>query len=279
MSKTLLFLGLNSIINAMQNNIYKILPLFYLHCILGQSKQPNTLFDTDYFNAVNHWVVLPQNLPSETFLLGYVYPDPHQGFTFVFEDELKLSPRKNWQRINTDNNAIIRFVLDLKSPKLHLLNAQTIKKFKLPIAPAWIELMSYDSESWIESARKFMKKRQYHEAIHGFESAFKQNRAIPNLAFELALAFNSAEQYPKCIAHLMRYLPLESTDYRLYRELGFALVQLHQAEEAEKIYEQGLQVCQKSEEKREMALDMAQTFYRLRDQQRFEKWAKILRHF
>jgi hypothetical protein len=77
----------------------------------------------------------------------------------------------------------------------------------------------------------------------------------------------------------MRCLPIDSTDHRLYRELGYALVQMHQPQEAEKVYEQGLLVCHQNEQKREMALDMAQTFYRLRDQQRFEKWAKMLRQF
>jgi hypothetical protein len=35
--------------------------LFYFTFILGQSKQqPNIIFHTDYFEAVDHWVVLPE---------------------------------------------------------------------------------------------------------------------------------------------------------------------------------------------------------------------------
>jgi hypothetical protein len=35
--------------------------LFYFTCILGQSKQqPNIIFHPDYFEAVDHWVVLPE---------------------------------------------------------------------------------------------------------------------------------------------------------------------------------------------------------------------------
>jgi len=35
--------------------------LFYFTCILGQSKQqPNIIFHPDYFEAVDHWVVLPK---------------------------------------------------------------------------------------------------------------------------------------------------------------------------------------------------------------------------
>jgi len=35
--------------------------LFYFTFILGQSKQqPNIIFHTDYFEAEDHWVVLPE---------------------------------------------------------------------------------------------------------------------------------------------------------------------------------------------------------------------------
>ncbi len=266
-------------INAMQNKLYTLIPFFYLHSILGQNKQPDTPFHTDYFNAVHHWVVLPQNLPSVSYLLGYVYADPHQGFTFVFEDELSLSQRGVWKRLHRENASILRLVLDAKSPKLYLPDSNTLKKWKLPPAPEWLKMMVFEPEQWIESARQFMAHGQYAEAIYGFGWAFEQNKSTPNLAFELALALNSAERYRQCIAHLMRCLPKESNDHRLYRELGYALVQMHQPQEAEKVYEQGLLVCNQNEQKREMALDMAQTFYRLRDQQRFEKWAKMLRQF
>lgn len=267
------------ILNAMQNKVYTLLPLFYLHSILGQNKQPDTLIHTDYFNAVHHWVVLPQNLPSVSYWLGYVYADPHQGFTFVFEDELTLNARGIWKRCHRENAHILRLILDAKSPKLWLLDTKTLQKLKLKAPPLWLEVMHYEAETWIESARKFMAHGQYAEAVYGFEQAFRQNAQIPNLNFELALALNSIERYPQCIRHVLGCIAQKPDDYRLYREMGYALVQMHQPQEAEKVYEQGLQVCQQNEQRREMALDMAQTFYRLRDQERFEKWAKILRQF
>ncbi len=263
----------------MQNKLYTLLPLFYLHSILGQNKQPDALFHTNYLNAINHWVVLPQNLPSVSYLLGYVYADPDQGFCFVFEDELILSPRGTWKRCHHDNTHILRLLLDAKSPKLQLLDDQTIRKLNLDVHPLWLDVLEYDAAAWVASGRRFMARKQYVEAVYGFEQAFKQNAQIESLAFELALALNSAERYPQCISHVMGCIARKANDYRLYREMGYALVQMHQPQEAEKVYEQGLQVCAQNSQKREMALDMAQTFYRLRDQERFEKWANILRGF
>ena len=52
--------------------IFFIQPIlfFYFTCILGQSKQqPNIIFHTDYFEAVNRWVVLPE---IDTDNLGFL---------------------------------------------------------------------------------------------------------------------------------------------------------------------------------------------------------------
>ena len=46
--------------------------LFHTSIFLGQSKQPNIAFDTDYFDAVDHWVVLPKETKDCIYLLGYI---------------------------------------------------------------------------------------------------------------------------------------------------------------------------------------------------------------
>jgi hypothetical protein len=54
-------------------------------------------------------------------------------------------------------------------------------------------------------------------------------------------------------------------------------LQLNEFEEAEKVYELGLKMCPNTNQQREMAIDMAQTFFAIKDEKRFEKWAAILR--
>ena len=49
--------------------------------------------------------------------------------------------------------------------------------------------------------------------------------------------------------------------------------------DAEKVYELGIESCPETSQKREMAIDMAQTFYRLQDTDKFEKWKAILKNF
>ena len=69
----------------------QILLLFYTSLILGQiRKQPNIQFETDYFNAVDHWVVLPQKTAELNYLLGYIFLDAIVGFTFTFSTELLI---------------------------------------------------------------------------------------------------------------------------------------------------------------------------------------------
>jgi hypothetical protein len=54
-------------------------------------------------------------------------------------------------------------------------------------------------------------------------------------------------------------------------------LQLNEFEEAEKVYELGIKMCPNTNQQREMAIDMALTFFAAKDEKRFEKWAAILR--
>ena len=54
--------------------------LFYFTCILGQSKQqPNIIFHSDYFEAVDHWVVLPE-IDKENIVVLSGYPNDVEKF-------------------------------------------------------------------------------------------------------------------------------------------------------------------------------------------------------
>ena len=93
----------------------------------------------------------------------------------------------------------------------------------------------------------------------------------------MSFAYNSLGEYETAIALLKSELKQDAKYYMLYRELGYALLQLNEFEEAEKVYELGMKMCPNTTQQREMAIDMAQTFFAIKDERRFEKWAAILR--
>ena len=255
--------------------------LFYTTVILGQiRKQPNIQFETDYFNAVDHWVVLPQKTPDLNYLLGYVYLDEIVGFTFAFYSELAIDSFSNWKLQNNSSYFIVKRTLDIKTPPIYLLKNEQIVALHLPEKPLWLKLFDSSQktpEELVLLGYQYNKVHKSDLALPFLESAFSLKPKAKNLIFELSFAYNSTGAYEKAIDLLKTELKQDSKNYMLYRELGYALLQLNEFEEAEKAYELGMKTCPNTNQQREMAIDMAQTFFAIKDEKRFEKWAAILR--
>ncbi len=260
-----------------------LIPLLFCSSIfLGQSKQPNIAFDTDYFNAVDHWVVLPKNPTDPFYLLGYIYLEGASGLTFVFETTLTIGTDYKWRTFTSLKNFVFKRTLDKTTPLIHVLSTKEIKEVQLPIQPGWLRLYD-DADKSVEGLSS--KGMQYNAigksnlALPYLENAYRQNPKARTVAFELAYAYNATKQFQKAIPILKDALQYDSGNYKLYRELGFSLIQIQKIEEAESIYEQGIKCCPDETQKREMAIDMAQTFYQLKDINKFEKWKLILKEF
>ncbi len=255
--------------------------LLYSTVILGQiRKQPNIQFETDYFNAVDHWVVLPQKTPDLNYLLGYVYLDEIIGFTFAYYSELSVDSFSNWKLQNNSSYFIVKRTLDSKTPPLYLLKNEQIAALHLPEKPLWLKLFDdrqKTPEELVLLGYQYNKVHQSDLALPILEKAFSQNPNAKNLIFELSFAYNSLGFYEKAIDLLKTELKQDPKNYILYRELGYAFLQLNNFEEAEKVYELGMKMCPNNNQQREMAIDMAQTFFAIKDEKRFEKWAAILR--
>lgn len=256
--------------------------IFFQTYLLGQNnKQPNTIFHIDYFNAVDHWVVLPEKEREPEYVLGYIYLDEILGFTFIFENTLTKDRQGKWHFLNPITNYVVKRQLDQRSPLVALLSPMEIQELHLPKMPEWLQLFENTKKT---AADYVLKGYQYNAigksnlAIPFLEKAYAENPKTKNAAFELAYAYNATFQYEKAIIILYEALSFDSRNFMLYRELGYALIKNNKLDEAETTYEKGIAICENDTQKREMVLDMAQTFFELKDQTKFEKWAAILKN-
>ncbi|WP_309640499.1 hypothetical protein [Flavobacterium sp.] len=253
---------------------------FYSTFILGQNcKQPNIIFDTDYFNAVDHWVVLPEKATDSTYLLGYVYLDEIMGFTLFCENTITIN-NKEWI-VNSTTANIIKTTLDKMTPLVYLLSANDIEKMHLPEKPQWLKVfdsIEKSTDDLVLIGYQYNAVGKSDLAIPFLKKAFAKKPKTKNLAFELSFAFNAIADYEKAIAVLNLALQYDDYNYMLYRELGYALLKIEKIEDAEKAYEKGLSLCDNEIQKRDIALDMAQTFFHLKDIEKFKKWAAILKN-
>ncbi len=265
-------------------DIKTILPgilLFFTTTLLGQNvKQPNIQFETDYLDAVNHWVVLPQKEPEPNLLLGYVILDEIIGFTFIFHGELKIESSGKWTVKNNSTNYIIKKALNNNTPIVHLLSESEQTMLNLPERPNWLRLFDKQvrtANELVLLGYHYNKANRSQFAVPLLEKALSIEPSARNLIFELSYAYNAVGEYQKVVELLKNEIKNENSNYMLYRELGYALLQLNRYEEADKLYEVGMRIFENETQRRAMAIDMAQTFFDLKDEERFEKWAAILR--
>ncbi|WP_226294242.1 tetratricopeptide repeat protein [Aquimarina algicola] len=99
------------------------------------------------------------------------------------------------------------------------------------------------------------------------------------LEFELSFAYNHLGQYEKAILILKRAIENNPKYFYFYRELGFSYKNLNRIEKAEKTYRKGIKMSNNNFEKSEMAINMAQSYFELRNKEKFDEWAKLTKKY
>jgi len=259
-------------------NIKLMIPILLTlsNVVQGQKdKQPDVTFtfDTDFFDATDHWVVLSEKT-NDSLSLGFVYLDEYKGFSFILENYLKVNESGKFQFGKQRDGYIIKRNLGDNTGKVFVLKKEQVKALALPEKPDWLRI--YDAnqtpETRVRKGRFFNRIGCSEVAIVFFEDALLLNPHAENLEFELAAAYNATQQFERAIALMSAAISNNPRDYRLYRELGFALVQMGKVSDAEQIYIAGLNYCKNNDEKFEMCLDMVKMFFERGDKANFQKW-------
>lgn len=263
-------------------NIKFMIPILLLlsNVTRGQKdKQPDVtfLFDTDFFDAADHWVVLSEKT-NDSLSLGYVYLDEYKGFSFVLENNFKIDKNGKFQFGKQRDGYIMKRTLN---GKVSILKNEHVKTLALPEKPQWLKI--YDTK---QTAETLIRKGCFYNrvgcsqfAIPFFEQASALQPHAENLDVELAVAYNATREFEKAIALMNAAIAYNPRNYMLYRELGFALIQMGKVPEAEQTYLTGLNYCRNNDEKFELCLDMVQIFFEIYDKVNFEKWIKTAKKY
>jgi|SRR6218665_116083 len=266
----------------------KIMILIFLLIVLNKSfaqpdKQPDiTLtFDTDFFDAVDHWVVLSEKT-NGAFLYGYVYIDDTTGFTFVLESTFTVKADGKQQYQEARHNYLIKKPLDKNTGKVCVLSEKNIQELHLPDKPEWLRIYETD----LDTAPRLSKKGYHYNAvgcsksaIPFLEKAYQTEPHTNGLEFQLAVAYNATGNYQKAIDVMQAAIAFNPRNYMLFRELGFALFQSGKPDAAEQVYVNGLNYCKTIDEKCEMCLDLVKTYAALGDKSKFEKWIRNTKRY
>lgn len=256
----------------------RVILLIFLLVQLCYGQNPNFVFNTRPYDAIDRWVVLNKTEKNPNYTLGFVYIDPQVGFRLNYHgqielvnNEIKLLPRLD--------SGEMKMSLDRETADLALLSDKHINQLDLPIKPSWLAdyKLNEDFTSYklgIGSALNAMGAS--HKALPILQQAYKEDMHYPGLEFELAYAYNASGSHYKAVIILNNAIENDPSNFWYYRELGFAYKHLDNLPEAEKTYLKGIELASDNFQKAEMAINMVQSYFHIQDRIKFDEWKKIV---
>ena len=240
-------------------------------------------FETNFYDAVNKWVVLPKKSTDSIYTYGFIYIDISAGITIQLGGSFYID--KNKKYIGNAEPALQITKKRLDNPnivKMAVLDDKKIAELNLAKEPDWLIHYKFSEDS-VEN----LKQLGYHfnhvgaceKALLYLNKAYKKEPHHKGLEFEIAYAYNHLGQYDKSIPILEKALKNDSKNYSFYRELGYAYSKLNKLDMAEKTYKKGISLSDSNFEKSEMAVNMAQGYFLIKNKAKFDEWAKITKTY
>lgn len=247
-----------------------------LHLAYGQEAKP--VFDTKFYDARDQWVLFDKNEGESTYTLGLIYIDPQGGYTFRYEAAIEMNDGQLVQLPRLDSSEI-KMRLDRKTEDVSLVSPTQIEAFGLEREPDWLQAFRNNQEfisHRVGVGSAMNGAGASHLALPILLNAYHEDPHYPGLQYEIGYAYNATGSFYKAVMILNQAIESEPQNFWYYRELGFALKHLNNLSEAEKAYKKGIELTSDGFQRAEMAINMAQSYFHLKDRAKFDEWKKIV---
>ena len=273
----------STVVNNYEKNMKIILSFFLLISSIGfaQSDTTELKFNTKYYNAVDKWIAFPKKEADTTFTLGFIYLDEQAGFTFDYHSRF-LETDNGLKILAREFEAGLKSRLSRNTINVAVLTEKQVSELEIPSVPEWLAVYKEGSDKV-----GYLKNIGFHYnavgasnlALEPLNKAYEIEPHFKGLEFELAYAYNALGQFEKSIPVLESAIENDKENFLFYRELGFSYKNLEQIEKAENIYREGMKLTKDKAQKGEMAVNMAQSYFNLKDKNKFKEWAKLTRKY
>ena len=256
-----------------------LLPIFILCCQFAFAQKPDTRFNTKFYDAVDKWVVFDKKEGEQSYSLGFIYIDPQAGFTYNYESALQMQGSKVSKLPRLVNDSNIKVRLDRNTFDVLVLTPEQVKSLGLPAEPEWLATYKVNQdfiEARVGIGSAYNAAGASHHALPILQKAYEENPHYPGLEFELAYAYNATQSFYKAVIVLNRAIENDPSNFWYYRELGFSLKHLNNLPEAEKAYRKGFELSTERDQRAEMAINMAQSYFNTKDRVKFDEWKKLV---
>jgi hypothetical protein len=234
----------------------------------------------------NRWVALYHGPEDHDYTYGFVYIDPHAGFTLHYFGVFTIDNDHNYHEapnpIPTDKMSL-KIRLE-QNGVAALLPPHAIAQLKLPEKPDWLKFYEDKADpithkvSWGFFYNAIGDSRR---AITYLDPAYTEKPDAPRVAFELAYAYNALGRPEDAIRVSKSEFARNPKDELLCREMAFAYLHLKNYKEATEQYQSCIALCDDSEnaraEKSELAINLSAAYERMGDTQNRDAWMKKAR--
>ncbi|WP_256003547.1 tetratricopeptide repeat protein [Pedobacter deserti] len=254
--------------------LISIAPLF----LSAQQKAATDLvFNKNFYDMENQWVVFPKKHTDSAYAYGVVYVDSSAGFTFDFQGTFKVMDDGTFSPKPFSNSGNAKVRLETNIAQVSPLSADRLKQLNLPQEAAFLKHYKVNMEETrniVTWGRHYNHVGAYAKALEYLLNAYAKEPHAAGLEFELAFNYNATKKFDKAAEVLNVAMRHDPKNFWFYRELGYTYMNLGKLEDAEKTYSAGIDLAGQSPQKMEMAYNMAYGFFSVRNKGKFEEWYK-----
>jgi tetratricopeptide (TPR) repeat protein len=226
------------------------------------------------------WVVIPKKDSDKYYAYGFVYVDLIAGFTFDLKGRFSVDrDDKYLADTSVTKNGPVKYRIAPNWRYVALLPQQHFKELNISPQPGWLKIyynandtgsahynyrlgFAYNAAGDCEGALPFLNK------------AWSANPQLDGVAFEMAYAYNGLNQFDNAIKVLIPAIQAKPAEPLLYKELAYAYAHKNDHENAIATFKKGLELFpdRPSDEKGEMALNLANVYRLMGNQDEYKNW-------
>jgi len=260
----------------MKKIIFSTVLLLIFNIAFSQNKTIDLKFDTKYYDAIDKYVAFPKKEKDTTYAYGFIYIDQMAGITLRYEGNYEIKENK-FNSTKKITNSMVIHRLTKKTSNVYILNDKQLSELNLLKKPEWLD--NYKSN---ENSAEYLKDIGNHlnhagaveNALIPLLKAYKLKPHLKGLEFELSFAYNALKKFDKAIEILEKAIENNPNDFQFYRELGYSYMNLDKIDKAENTYLKGIKMSKSDFEKSEMCVNMAQAYFKIKNEKKFNEWSE-----
>ncbi len=249
----------------------KYLLLFVLSYCSPAIAQTTLTSDKTFIECEDKWIAMFNKDNSLTF--GFVYIDTQAGLTLDVAGTFKIVD--NIFVPSKRENSSMKVRIPLNNNKVAIIPLEKLKELEVDSVPDWLKIYKGENTSvarWFRLGFTYNLWEKCEQALVYLDKVKAIDPNYKGLKFEYAFAYNTLKQFDKALVVLNDAIKEDPKDCYLHKEIVFAQMNLKKPELAAASAKIGIETCNDNAIKGEIAYNVSQQYYLLKDKEAFKKW-------